>query len=179
VYAIYYTGDFPPYAPISIPDCRIPIYVGQANPPATRTGKFTFEETDRPVLFTRLRDHARSIRQVESFAAATDTPARLRTEHFQCRYLVLDPIWIALAEYVLISRFRPLWNTKAIGGFGNHPQGGPREAGARSAWDALHCRDWAARQQPHPAAESDLLRLVEAHFAGQELEVVGAASVTE
>src|SRR5271155_4761139 len=37
VYALYYRGDFAPYARICNQDCTVPIYVGKATPTATRT----------------------------------------------------------------------------------------------------------------------------------------------
>ncbi|MFP4055502.1 MAG: Eco29kI family restriction endonuclease [Candidatus Brocadiia bacterium] len=33
VYALYYAGEFPPYAPIASADSERPIYVGKAVPP--------------------------------------------------------------------------------------------------------------------------------------------------
>ena len=37
---------------------------------------------------------------------------------FQCRYLVVDDIWIPLGEALLIAKFSPIWN-KVVDGFGN------------------------------------------------------------
>jgi len=64
-------------------------------------------------LYQRLKQHSSSIEHVEN----------LRLEHFRCRYLVVVPVWITLAERFLVEQYRPLWNV-VIDGFGNHDPGG-------------------------------------------------------
>jgi hypothetical protein len=72
---------------------------------------------------------------------------------FTCRYLVLVPAWITLAERFLIETFRPVWNT-VVDGFGNHPQGKFRSTGRRSRWDILHSgRAWAASRHADETVE--------------------------
>lgn len=96
-----------------------PIYVGQARE-----------------LRTRLSEHARSIDQSQN----------LDLQDFNCRWLVLEPVWIGLTEQILIDEYRPVWN--AIRGFGNHDQGSSRRTQKRSQWDTLHPgRPWAAINQ--------------------------------
>lgn len=42
----------------------------------------------------------------------------LKVKDFQCRFLIVDDIWIPLGESLLIAKFAPIWNT-LIDGFGN------------------------------------------------------------
>jgi Eco29kI-like restriction endonuclease len=53
IYAIYYRGPFPAYAPISSSACERPIYVGKAVPPGGRRGGF-LEAVAGRVLHSRL-----------------------------------------------------------------------------------------------------------------------------
>lgn len=139
IYAIYYTGDFAPYAPIASRNrdgqFKVPIYVGKAVPPGARKGRFGLDADPGPALTSRLIEHAKSIEQVEN----------LRLEDCQCRFLVVDDIWIPLGESLLIAKFTPLWN-KLIDGFGNHDPGKGRYEQVRSRWDVLHPgRQWALK----------------------------------
>jgi hypothetical protein len=125
VYLIYYTGDFELYRPISGSDT--PIYVGQAIPRGSRRGRSALKQLERPddpVLYNRLREHAQSI----------DYATNLDLVEFKCRYLVVTPIWIAVAESLLIEKFNPLWNA-AVDGFGLHHPGTTRFGQKRSDWD--------------------------------------------
>lgn len=142
VYAIYYSGSFPAYRPLLDLNrtCEIPapIYVGKAIPPGGRKGGMDFESALGNSLFNRLSEHADSINQASN----------LEITDFQCRYLVLDDIWIPLGESLLIDRFTPLWNV-LIDGFGNHDPGSGRYQQKKSPWDALHPgRQWAEKLQP-------------------------------
>jgi hypothetical protein len=93
------------------------------------------ETTARRMLYNRLVQHAKSIQQAEN----------LRLEDFRCRYLVVVPVWIELAERFLIEHYRPAWNT-VIDGFGNHAPGAGRKDMKRPRWDILHPgRGWATR----------------------------------
>ena len=86
----------------------------------------------------RLSEHSKSIDQANN----------LDLKDFACRFLVVEDIWIPLAESLLISKFSPLWNKK-IDGFGNHDPGKGRYAQRRSQWDTLHPgRNWAERLAP-------------------------------
>jgi len=165
VYAVYYTGDFPAYQPLAARECHRPIYVGKAAPPGGRKGLAPPGAHEAP-LHRRLCDHAKSLAQAEN----------LRLADFLCRYLVVVPVWVTLAERFLVTHYRPLWNT-VVDGFGNHPPGSGRSRMRRPRWDILHPgRPWAAGLE---AAESaaDVLREVAAclHAAPGRPPVGGAA----
>jgi hypothetical protein len=128
VYAIYYLGGFAPYARVVSPDCAEPIYVGKADPPGARRGAPADDTHTK--LRDRLREHARSIRDA----------VNLELSDFMCRYLVVQPVWIRLAEQFLIQHFQPIWNC-VIDGFGSHVPGSGRPGTRSSHWDMLHPRD--------------------------------------
>lgn len=137
IYAIYYTGDFTEYAEIARKNRNKkygwPIYVGKAVPAGARKGGFGLDSDPGQVLYKRLVEHATSIQQAEN----------LKVDGFACRYLVVDDIWIPLAESMLIEMFSPLWN-QVIDGFGNHDPGSGRYNQQKSQWDVLHPgRPWA------------------------------------
>lgn len=127
IYALYYQGEFSPYAPISSPDCGTPIYVGKASPPGSRSGLGGLRAHDGRELHSRLRGHAASI----------DAATNLSLDEFSCRYLVVEDIWIPLGESLLIRRFRPVWNS-VVHGFGLNDPGRHRYGGDRSDWDEIH-----------------------------------------
>ena len=127
VYALYYSGAHPAYAPLVQLDAGrsvYPVYVGRAARAQANQG-FSPRPSTETELYTRLRSHYRSVRQT----------ATLDLEHFCVRYLVLKPAYINLAESVLIMAFRPPWNGM---GLGSNPTGEPRMAGLGSLWDSLH-----------------------------------------
>lgn len=157
VYAIYYTGDFPPYQEIAREHARRsysrPVYVGKAIPAGSRKGRATINPKAGPVLFQRLTEHAQSI----------DEARNLELADFRCRYLSVDDIWIPLGESLLIERFSPIWNT-LITGFGNHDPGSGRHNQARSSWDVLHPgRPWADRLGAGRQSKEELVALLEQH----------------
>jgi len=133
VYAIYYRGDFPAYSSLAKIDPFPPIYVGKASPSGARKGT---RKQQRPrELYQRLNQHVKSIDQTEN----------LRVVDFTCRYLVVVPVWITLAERFLVEHYKPVWNV-IVDGFGNHDPGAGRRAMKRPQWDILHPgRPWAAR----------------------------------
>jgi hypothetical protein len=140
IYAIYYSGDFPLYKKISTLNrsgkCRCPIYVGKAVPAGARKGGVGLGEDPGSVLYKRLCEHAATIDQAKT---------TLKLSHFSCRYLVVDDIWIPLAESLLIEMFSPLWNT-SLDGFGNHDPGKGRYKQQKSPWDVIHPgRAWAKK----------------------------------
>ncbi|MDE3187349.1 MAG: Eco29kI family restriction endonuclease [Acidobacteriota bacterium] len=142
VYAIYYIGSLPIYQALlarnSSSKTPAPIYVGKAIPSGGRKGGMDFESAIGNSLLNRLSEHADSIAKASN----------LRASDFQCRYLVVDDIWIPLAESMLIDRFRPLWNLE-LDGFGNHDPGSGRHQQKRSPWDVIHPgREWAEKLQP-------------------------------
>ncbi len=147
VYALFYAGDFPAYWGERPPEGARPIYVGKAVPSGARKGQAS--DPGSP-LWGRLREHHGSI------AAAHST---LRTADFLCRYLAVTPIWITMAERLLIESFQPVWNV-CIEGFGNHDPGSGRHRGEVPWWDALHPgRPWAARLRQTRSAADALTRL--------------------
>ena len=119
VYVIYYTGPLSVYEPLiqrnSISEPASPIYVGKAIPSGARKGRQEFEDAIGYSLFKRLSEHADSITRASN----------LNIGDFQCRFLVVDDVWIPLAESLLIDEFRPIWNV-LIDGFGNHDPGSGR-----------------------------------------------------
>lgn len=133
VYAIYYHGDFEGYSRLVETHPASPIYVGKAVPSGARKGgRQTLSGRE---LYQRLTQHSKSIDQAEN----------VQLEDFTCRYLVVVPVWITLAERFLVEHFQPVWNV-AIDGFGNHDPGAGRRAMKRPLWDILHPgRPWAAR----------------------------------
>ncbi|MCB9182885.1 MAG: Eco29kI family restriction endonuclease [Flavobacteriales bacterium] len=159
VYVLYYHGSFK--ADKSIWSKRgsseIPIYVGKAVEAGSRKGVLLEAAGSSTKLYARLKDHADSIR------AATN----LEIGDFTCRYLVLDPVWIPLAEALVIARFAPLWNS-LIDGFGNHGVGGGRYMGMRPRWDTLHPgRAWAARCKDRSETSEQIEREIVAHLKGK------------
>jgi len=144
VYALYYIGPFFAYGQLSAVnrdgrfDC--PIYVGKAVPAGARKGGLGLEVEHGQSLFRRLAEHAESISAVHN----------LELNDFRCRFLVVDDIWIPLAESMLIERFKPVWN-RVLDGFGNHDPGKGRYNGMMPQWDCLHPgRSWSARLQSCP-----------------------------
>ena len=131
IYAIYYVGSFESYKIITSANIdeefSQPIYVGKAVPAGARKGGFGLGAESGTVLHRRLVEHAESIKQA----------INISVEDFRCRYLIVDDIWIPLAESMLIEMFSPIWN-KLIDGFGNHDPGEGRYNQQRSQWDTLH-----------------------------------------
>lgn len=153
IYAIYYTGNFHGYEPISTRNRNglftAPIYVGKAVPKGARKGG-DLQASPGKVLYDRLKQHAKSIEEASNLDIAD----------FYCRYLIVDDIWIPLGESLLIAKFDPLWN-KLIDGFGNHDPGKGRHAGLRPRWDVLHPgRPWAKRCQPRDESAEQIIREV-------------------
>lgn len=132
-----------------------PLYVGRAVPRGARKGLLNAEEgRDSKALWSRLDEHRASV----SLARDLDENA------FTCRWLVSDPLFVPMAEALLIQTYRPVWNV-LIDGFGNHDPGSGRYAQARSPWDTLHPgRPWADRLAPPPLDRDFLARAVAAHL---------------
>lgn len=151
IYALYYRGDFPSYR-TNAPER--PLYVGSALPKGGRTGGLAYESERQ--LRDRLREHANSIEAVGNLDLA----------HFACRYLVLDYIWVLLAENHLIDYYSPVWNF-VVKGFGIHPPGGRRPQN-RSRWDTLHPgRQFALRLPPNELDADEITRLVGRFYSGE------------
>lgn len=134
VYGIYYLGLHKPYdlyEPIKATDLTnpnaIPIYIGRSVSSGARKGKKSFDDPPGSVLYNRLRIHFGSI----------DQATNLDIQDFLCRYLIVDEIWVPLAESLLITTFAPVWN-QAIDGFGIKTPDAGRGMQKRSEWDVLH-----------------------------------------
>ncbi|HAA20701.1 MAG TPA: restriction endonuclease [Cytophagales bacterium] len=158
IYAIYYKGDFSLYEPISgsqaTKNSSPPIYVGKAVPAGARKGGFGLGEDPGNVLFKRLGEHSKSISQATN----------LNLEDFVTKFLVVDDIWIPLAESLLIETFNPLWN-KVIDGFGNHDPGKGRYQQRKSHWDILHPgRSWAEKLLGKSLTIAEVQNKVESFF---------------
>ena len=134
VYALYYNGGLPFYASVASDGLTTPIYVGKAVPSGARKGRTIRKAEGTTELYRRLKQHAESIEQAHN----------LDVREFRCRFLVVQDVWITLAERFLIDHFRPVWNT-VIDGFGNHNPGRGRSSMRRPRWDVVHPgRPWAA-----------------------------------
>lgn len=158
IYAIYYSGKFPSYAPLakgnSDGHAGLPIYVGKAIPQGARKGGVGTGGVATKALFNRLQEHAESI----------EATSNLKLKDFSCRFLVVDDIWIPLGESLLIAKFSPLWNT-IIDGFGNHDPGKGRYQGMRPRWDVLHPgRSWAEKCKPRPESVDQIIADVNQFF---------------
>jgi hypothetical protein len=154
IYAIYYNGGFPLYAPIA--KTEHPIYVGKADPDETYA---KIPERQGTRLSARLNEHRKSV------AKATES---LRMEDFECRYLVVASGWQVAAENALIQLFRPLWNreTQIIYGFGKHGDSAETRKNRRSPWDTLHSgRAWADATTEDAKTADEIAVEVAGHFA--------------
>lgn len=165
IYALYYKGEFPLYKKIAERNrkkqYRWPIYVGKAVPPGARKGGYGLDSDPGQALFRRLIEHANSIDQAENL---------LRSD-FRCRFLVVDDIWIPLAESLLIEMYSPIWN-REIDGFGNHDPGKGRYNQKRSPWDVIHPgRPWAYKLRS-PPDESVIRENAAAYITRVESEIV-------
>ena len=153
VYAIYYRGDFAPYkrlVDLNKEGYNVPIYVGKAVPAGARKGGLGMNVDHGLDLFNRLSEHFGSVSKANN----------LNEKDFMCRYLVVDDIWIPLAESMLIERFKPLCN-RCIDGFGNHDPGKGRYQQQKSPWDCIHeGREWAEKLNPNTTSKDELLEKV-------------------
>ena len=161
IYAIYYTGGFPAYRKIAMTaqsnEKAIPIYVGKAVPAGSRKGGYGLGADPADVLYRRLSEHASSIEEARN----------LKLGDFQCRYLLVDDIWIPLGESLLIETFKPVWNMR-VDGFGHHDQGKARRGQKKSAWDTLHPgRPWAEKvEQPNDKSAEQIAKDVVVYLGG-------------
>jgi hypothetical protein len=130
IYALYYQGQDDPYAEIGRYNrrhgCLLPIYVGRSKDPGARQGRSPAAPVAGAPLYQRVRQHAASLKS-----------AGFEMQDFAYRALVVMPIWIPLAEAVVIRRYLPLWNGH-LQGFGIHAPGGGRSGQKVSDWDLLH-----------------------------------------
>lgn len=153
VYAIYYRGAYPLYAPLS--GSETPIYVGQAAP--GEQGAHTARDQG-PRLAARLNEHRKNIVKAETTLDIAD---------FDARFLVVQSGWETAAEDYLIHLFRPIWNseTNLLYGLGKHGDSATTRANKRSPWDTLHPgRAWAAQSTEDARAPEQITADVTAHF---------------
>lgn len=160
VYALYYTGPFLAYRQLAERNREgqfsCPIYVGKAVPAGARKGGLGLGVEHGQALYKRLVEHAESINATEN----------LNLADFCCRFLVVDDIWIPLAESMLIERFKPVWN-RVLDGFGNHDPGKGRHNGMMPQWDCLHPgRAWATKLQSCANTAEQLCERVNAYLQG-------------
>ncbi len=166
VYAIYYTGDFPPYRPVASKNCGDtydqPIYVGKAVPKGARKGGLGFDASKGNALRDRLRKHANSINDAR----------HIELTDFHFRSLVVEDIWIPLGENMMIEQFQPIWNI-VIDGFGNNDPGMRRATQYRSPWDVLHPGRAFAEKLANGGTTPEMItkRLAD-YFAGRAIPLV-------
>jgi hypothetical protein len=154
IYAIYYTGRFAAYAPIS--DSETPIYVGQAAP-QLNNARTPIEQGPR--LCGRLSDHRKNI------GTATTT---LDLADFEFRSLVVQSGWETAAEDYMIHLFRPIWNSETgiLYGLGKHGDDAGTRANKRSPWDTLHPgRKWAEKSKEDAKSPQTIETELARHFA--------------
>jgi hypothetical protein len=147
VYALFYSGKEPVYEAVRTEVADLPIYVGKAVPPGSRKG--SGGKGGRRSLHDRVTQHTKSIQAASN----------LQIEDFVCRYLVVTPLWITMAERFLIEHYQPVWNV-CIEGFGNHDPGKGRHEGEITWWDTLHPgRPWASKLKQTKTPEKAKQRL--------------------
>lgn len=155
VYAIYYTGQDEPYAPVS--GTETPVYVGKADPPAN--AKSVLEQGTK--LTDRLNEHRKNIEKVTGIDVAD----------FEYRALAVQSGYQSSAEIHLIRLFKPIWNneTKILFGLGKHGDAATTRANNQSPWDTLHPgRAWAAANPEAKSAEA-ILQEVSNHFSKSKI----------
>jgi hypothetical protein len=99
IYALYYSGTHRAYKELLRLDARrfkYPVYIGKASGESAKQG-FNPHGSKKRKLFDRISEHAESIKSVDNLSIGD----------FQCRVLVLNDAYIALAEAVMIRVFRP------------------------------------------------------------------------
>jgi hypothetical protein len=161
IYALYYTGANPHYAPLAEVNrlsYSVPIYVGKAVPRGWRQSRVSDNLlTQSKELQNRIKEHTRNILKGNGL----DLP------DFACRFVIFEDEgsdMISTVEATLIKLFRPLWNS-AVDGFGNHAPGSGRFDQAKSDWDVIHPgREFAEKCRGVPKDLDTVLRNVEAHF---------------
>lgn len=154
VYAVYYKGDFAPYAMLK--DNDHPIYVGKADPD-NPAAKDAIKQGTR--LSSRLREHAKSIRKART---------TLNIEDFECRFLIVQTGFQKSAEDYLINFFKPIWNseTKICFGLGKHGDSADTRGNKRSPWDTLHPgRAWADSTMENQKVPELIFKQINSHLA--------------
>ena len=161
VYALYYIGSNPlyqQYAELNRLAYNYPIYIGKAVPKGWRQARSSDSTLSQSrELFSRLREHSRSILAVDG----------LSVEDFMCRFVIFEAEgsdMISTIEAALIKLNKPLWNT-TVDGFGNHDPGKGRYEQAKSDWDVIHQgRAWAYKCNGEHKPESSIISSIERHL---------------
>jgi hypothetical protein len=167
LYAIYYIGSYPGYRLLAERNrdekYESPICVGKAIPAGGRKGGFGLNASPGTVLYRRLVEHSESIKYATN----------LELQDFRCRYLVVDDIWIPLAESLLIQAFQPIWNV-LIDGYGNHDPGSGRYNQKKARWDVLHPgRPWTNKlTKENPKSEKEILDMIASFLVGKPTDVL-------
>jgi hypothetical protein len=166
IYAIYYAGNNELYAPIASSKFEVPIYVGKADAKGARKGLNVGKAWEGTPLWSRLGQHRGKL------SKATD----LNVEHFFARYLPADDLFTPMAERLMISDLRPVWNL-VLEGFGVNPQGAGREnTQVRPKWHEVHTGvDWADGMPAQPGGPEPLRKEIHAHLALHSKPHPGAA----
>ncbi|SFV15415.1 Eco29kI family restriction endonuclease [Pseudoduganella namucuonensis] len=154
VYAIYYKGDFAPYA--ALRGREHPIYVGKADPDNPAAKDAVRQGTK---LSARLNEHARSILKART---------TLDIEDFECRFLIVQTGFQKSAEDYLINFFKPIWNseTKICFGLGKHGDSSETRVNKRSPWDTMHPgREWADSTAENQKPLQLIIDQIDAHLA--------------
>lgn len=154
VYAIYYRGDFAPYAGLKERDH--PIYVGKADPDNPSAKDAVSQGTK---LSARLNEHARSIRKAVTTLDIND---------FECRFLIVQTGFQKSAEDYLINFFKPIWNseTKICFGLGKHGDSSETRVNKRSPWDTMHPgREWADATAENQKSRETIIEQINTHLA--------------
>jgi hypothetical protein len=158
IYLLYYTGAFPPYAPLAQSNSRdlsMPIYAGKAVPSGWRQAREATSVSS--ALYRRLKEHASSIKAAENLEVAD----------FKCRFVILEgeeSSLISAVEAAIIRRYRPLWNS-VIDGFGNHDPGINRYGQIFAGWDTLHPgRSWEKKWQGQRPDYAKLIESIQNYF---------------
>ena len=155
VYAIYYTGTFEAYRPVS--KSETPLYIGKVDPKSHDANSVEAQGTK---LYDRLvSDHAKNIRLAEN----------LDIDHFECRYLVVKSAWQNTAETYLINMLKPIWNNeiKICYGIGKHGDSSKTRKNTRSPWDTLHpgrAWAWSEGNTPNPKTQDEIKAEINAHY---------------
>lgn len=163
VYAIYYDGNHPVYAPVS--GTETPVYVGKADPQKTDARA---PKEQGPQLYRRLSDHRRMITTVDNYAKEKGIAHRLRIEDFYCRSLVCASNTQFAAERLLIDIFRPIWNIEVgvCWGISKHGDAATTRSNQRSPWDVMHPgRLWALSESLEDKMTRDeITSKISSHF---------------
>ncbi len=139
LYALYYRGALPLYAPL-VADARVPIYLGKAEAGNSRLGDEPNYDADK--LWKRIVKHSRSIEEVVN---CDERP--VRPDNFLVRYLPVDDAWIVSGEHALLRECRPVlgvrsWTVSDRTHTWHH-------APQRAVWDTLHPRRARAGAWPN------------------------------